>query len=79
MPRYTKEDLYTIARALYLKGFIGLANTVAWWHSDERNQRKCQSRDYTIMKSPLKDMPLYLSDESESIRVIAVERLKLRR
>ena len=81
MPRYTQDYLITLAEALYRKGFIALANSVRWWNSERyiRKNSPHRSRLENIMRSPLKEMPLYISDESESIKIIATERLKLRR
>jgi hypothetical protein len=73
MPRYTDRQLIDLSHALYDNKFQGLALTVLWWNSCPPPKGY-----YPIMERPVKDMPLYINDEDEGVRIIATERLKWR-
>lgn len=75
MPRFTVLELKEIARALREKGYDGLANIITWW--DFRGTYEMKSAEYIVMRRPLKEMPLFIKDESEGIRTIAIMRLKI--
>lgn len=75
MPKYSKEELRHIAIALGEAGYKGLANTIYWWNSSPSKGLAKHYLDYKVMTRPKRDMPLFLHDHDEAIRVIAAARL----
>lgn len=71
MPRYTNDQLRFIAIALNKQGWTGAANSVYWWNATYNYIPKA----FPIMLKPLAEMPLYISDEDECTRIIAIARL----
>lgn len=74
MPKYEQEHLTAIAQALASRHFNGLANTVLWWNQDAMFKSR-----FRIMRRPLKEMPLYVSNDDEGVRIVAAARLKIGR
>jgi hypothetical protein len=82
MPRYSTETLRAIAIALDDAGYIGLATTIYWWNNENVVERHLKARGpkeslcFKVMRSPIDDMPLYINNEDETVRIIATERLR---
>ena len=74
MPRYSKDQIITIACALKNCNFRGAANLIFWWNTN-RHKGFDSTETYKVMKRPLKDMPLFINHESQIIRIIATTRL----
>jgi len=82
MPRYSVSDLSKLATVLRESHYDGLANTVYWWHRPGQCQpvpirRWRAGRFYSVMRRPLKEMPLFLGVDLEWVRIIAAERLRM--
>ena len=83
MPRYTKDQLGVIARALKEKNYEGAANTIWWWrntmHPLSSRDRKYHRETFPIMTKPIAQMPLYINDNDECTRIIATARLSYKK